>query len=143
VNALRHAVRWHPRGNYRALRSLPHSTSTEERILVTEHQSRNGREVHNLTGPVGISIEGIPLGSFSITLDGSGQGQLVVPLDDSFIAQVITAAAGSSVTRINFTLNPSDFFRITTDDDLRLDLNNQQDAYGTGISTVTAKLFTN
>jgi hypothetical protein len=90
-----------------------------------------------LSAPIGITIDGLSLGSFSLPSSSTG-AELDVPMPDSLTAALLLEAEGDTSIPISFTLGPGDFFRIATEDDILLDPNYQQDQYGFGISTVVA-----
>jgi PEP-CTERM motif len=86
-----------------------------------------------LNEPIGVAIDGLPLGSFSLASSTTG-AELDVNLPDSFTAELLSLAAGDPSIPVSFTLQNGDWFRIATEDDVLLDPSYQELQYGFGIS---------
>ena len=91
----------------------------------------------SLSAPIGITIDGLSLGSFSLPSSSKG-AELDVNIPDSLTAALLLEADADASIPISFTLASGDFFRVATEDDVLLDPNYEQDQYGFGISTVAA-----
>ncbi|MGD0462909.1 MAG: hypothetical protein ABSB74_10515 [Tepidisphaeraceae bacterium] len=88
----------------------------------------------SISQPVGISIDGISLGDFSINVPSTGGAMLDVPLSDSFLSQLFTdEPTMPSQIPITFDLAQGDSFRLALADDILDDPTYTQPEYGTGI----------
>ena len=89
----------------------------------------------NLADQIGITIDGLSLGSFSLASSTTG-AELDINLPDSFTSELIALAAGAPDLSVGFTLENDDWFRFSTLDDVYLDPNYVEPQYGFGISMV-------
>jgi len=88
----------------------------------------------SVTGPIGISIDGISLGSYSFSIPSTGGAMLDIPLSDSFLSQLFaTNPTMPSDIPISFSVSPDDSMRLALADDILDDPTFNQPEYGTGI----------
>jgi hypothetical protein len=89
----------------------------------------------DVTGPIGISIDGISLGSFSFSIPSTGGATLDVPLSDSFLSQLFALnPTMPSDIPISFSMASGDSMRLSLADDILDDPTFNQTEYGTGIA---------
>jgi hypothetical protein len=88
----------------------------------------------NLNHPIGVSIDGISLGDFSVTVPSTGGATLDVPLSDAFLTELFAAEPTMpSQLPITLDLAPGDSFRLALADDILDDPTYTQGEYGAGI----------
>lgn len=85
--------------------------------------------------PVGLAINNLPLGYFSMQSTSNG-GELRISLPDSFVAELLAESDGDTSINVSLDVTPGDYLRIATEDDILLDPAYSQGDYGFGIATI-------
>jgi hypothetical protein len=89
----------------------------------------------SMSNPIGITIDGLLLGSFDLASSPNG-AELDINMPDSFTKQLLTLAAGNSFIPVSFTLQNGDWFQFATLDDVYSNPDYFEPQYGFGISMV-------
>lgn len=107
----------------------------EDEVRVYQPRFHLAYSFQDTVAPVGVSINGLPLGDFD--LGPGSSGVLDVALSDAYLSALIGAFDGQASLTLSFTLGSgADLIRLATLDDLLYDDAYAGTAYGTGLSTV-------